>query len=86
MKLVTQPTCRHCHDLKEMFDREGILYEEVDLTSNTNDSKKARLVARSNKIKVTPFILYEQEGYTVVVTYDDILKKSTPELMKLSRL
>lgn len=86
MKLVTQPTCRHCHDLKEMFDREGILYEEVDLTSNTNDSKKARLVARSNKIKVTPFIMYEQEGYTVVVTYDDILKKSTPELMKLSRL
>ncbi len=86
MKLVTQPTCRHCHDLKEMFDREGILYEEVDLTSNTNDSKKARLVARSNKIKVTPFIMYEKEGYTVVVTYDDILKKSTPELMKLSRL
>ncbi len=86
MKLVTQPTCRHCHDLKEMFDREGILYEEVDLTSNTNDSKKARIVARSNKIKVTPFIMYEQEGYTVVVTYDDILKKSTPELMKLSRL
>ena len=86
MKLVTQPTCRHCHDLKEMFDREGILYEEVDLTSNTNDSKKARLVARSNKIKVTPFIMYEQEGYTVVVTYDDILKKSTSDLMKLSRL
>lgn len=86
MKLVTQPTCHHCHDLKKMFDREGILYEEVDLTSNTNDSKKARLVARANKIKVTPFIMYEQEGYTVVVTYDDILKKSTPELMKLSRL
>lgn len=86
MKLVTQPTCHHCHDLKEMFDHEGILYEEVDLTSNTNDSKKARLVARANKIKVTPFIMYEQEGYTVVVTYDDILKKSTPELMKLSRL
>lgn len=86
MKLVTQPTCRHCHDLKEMFDREGILYEEVDWTSDTNDSKKARIVARSNKIKVTPFIMYEQEGYTVVVTYDDILKKSTPELMKLSRL
>lgn len=86
MKLVTQPTCRHCHDLKEMFDREGILYEEVDLTSNTNDSKKARIVARSNKIKVTPFIMYEQEGYTVVMTYDDILKKSTPELMELSRL
>ena len=86
MKLVTQPTCRHCHDLKEMFDREGILYEEVDLTSNTNDSKKARIIARSNKIKVTPFIMYEQEGYTVVVTYDDILKKSTSDLMKLSRL
>lgn len=86
MKLVTQPTCRHCHDLKEMFDREGILYEEVDLTSNTNDSKKARIVAKSNKIKVTPFILYEQEGYTVVLTYEDILKKSTSELMKLSRL
>ena len=86
MKLVTQPTCRHCHDIKNMLDREGIPYEEVDLMADTNESKKSRIVARNNKIKVTPFILYEQEGYTVVLPYEDILKKSTSDLMQLSRM
>lgn len=86
MKLVTQPTCRHCHDLKDMFNREGIIYEEVDLTSDTEDSKRARIIARANKIRVTPFILYSQEGYIGVLSYEDIMKKSTSDLMKLSRL
>lgn len=86
MKLVTQPTCRHCHDLKDMLDHEGILYEEVDLTADTEDSKRARIIAKANKIRVTPFILYSQEGYVGVLSYDDIMKKSTSDLMKLSRL
>lgn len=86
MKLVTQPTCRHCHDLKDMLDREGILYEEVDLTVDTEDSKRARIIAKANKIRVTPFILYSKEGYIGVLSYDDIMKKSTSDLMKLSRL
>jgi len=86
MKLVTQPTCRHCHDLKSMLDREGIQYEEVDLTADTEDSKRARIIAKANKIRVTPFILYSQEGYIGVLSYEDIMKKSTSDLMKLSRL
>ena len=45
VKILTSTTCSYCHAAKDLFNQQGISYQEIDATSNTVEVQQ--LLAKS---------------------------------------
>ena len=64
VKILTSPTCNYCHAAKDLLEREGISYQEVDVVNNHEQAQQ--LLAQSGQRTVPQVFINEKSvgGFT----------------------
>lgn len=71
VRIFSTPTCPYCKQAKEFFTSKGIVFEDIDVTSNPNSLKEMRTI--SGGARTVPVIVIDD---AVIVGYEeaDIVK------------
>ena len=64
VKILTSPTCSYCHAAKDLLQREGISYQEVDAVRDSEQAQQ--LLAQSGQRTVPQIFINESPigGFT----------------------
>lgn len=81
IQIVTSPTCSYCHAAKNLFDREGVDYQEIDLFEHPEAAQA--LIAASGQRTVPQIFINEKPigGYTELT---HLLHQAEFDLQRLS--
>jgi len=71
VKLYTTESCPYCKELKEMYDKEGIKYEEVDINLDENEEEYDE-VAKVGQSDSVPLVRVNNQILAAEISFKSI--------------
>ena len=81
IKMLTSPTCSYCHAAKNLFEQQGIAYQEIDLIK---DGELAQQLLVQSGQRTVPQIFINEEPIGGFTELSRLLKNSEFDLNHFS--
>ncbi len=81
IKMLTSPTCSYCHAAKNLFEQQGIAYQEIDLIK---DRELAQQLLVQSGQRTVPQIFINEEPIGGFTELSQLLKNSEFDLNHFS--
>lgn len=79
--ILTSPTCSYCHAAKDLLQRKGIAYAEVDAIT---DAEQAQALLRQSGQRTVPQIFVDEQPIGGFTELAEVLKQADSDLAKLA--
>lgn len=79
--ILTSPTCSYCHAAKDLLQRKGIAYAEVDAIT---DAEQAQALLRQSGQRTVPQIFVDEQPIGGFAELAEVLKQADSDLAKLA--
>jgi glutaredoxin 3 len=79
--ILTSPTCSYCHAAKDLLQRKGIAYSEVDAIT---DAEQAQVLLRQSGQHTVPQIFVDDQLIGGFAELAEVLRQRDSDLAKLA--
>jgi glutaredoxin 3 len=79
--ILTSPTCSYCHAAKDLLQRKGIAYSEVDAIT---DAEQAQVLLRQSGQHKVPQIFVDDQPIGGFTELAEVLRQPDSDLAKLA--
>lgn len=79
--ILTSPTCSYCHAAKDLLQRKGIAYSEVDAIT---DAEQAQTLLRQSGQRTVPQIFVNEQPIGGFTELTEVLRQPDSDLAKLA--
>jgi glutaredoxin 3 len=79
--ILTSPTCSYCHAAKDLLQRKGITYSEVDAIT---DPGQAQVLLRKSGQRTVPQIFVDNQPIGGFTELAEVLRQPDSDLAKLT--
>lgn len=83
VKIFTSPDCNYCHAAKDLLQKQGITYQEVDLIK---DDEHAQQLLTQSGLRTVPQIFINEELIGGFTELSELLSNSEFDLTRLPSL